>query len=98
MATKLPSVDVVFVGMGWTGGIIAKELAPTKLKMVALERGRPRATNPDFIEANRWDELRFASRYDLLFNALSLHVNGSIRFHGRSSILCGVNTKIFHHG
>ena len=66
MATKLPSVDVLIVGMGWTGGLIGKILADTKLKIVALERGRPRASNPDFIEANRWDELRFASRYDLM--------------------------------
>ena len=29
MATKLPSVDIVIVGLGWTGGILAKELADT---------------------------------------------------------------------
>ena len=27
MATKLKEVDVVIVGLGWTGGILAKELA-----------------------------------------------------------------------
>ena len=48
MATKLKSVDVLIVGLGWTGGIIAKELASTGLKIVALERGGPRDTNPDF--------------------------------------------------
>ena len=27
MATKLPPVDIAIVGFGWTGGILAKELA-----------------------------------------------------------------------
>ena len=39
MATKLKEVDVVIVGLGWTGGILAKELAEAGLKVVALERG-----------------------------------------------------------
>ena len=66
MATKRAPVDVVIVGFGWTGGIIAKELAPTKLKIVALERGGPRTSNPDFIDPQRWDELRYAQRTDLM--------------------------------
>ena len=47
MTTKLDPVDIVIVGYGWTGGILAKELASTGLKIVALERGGPRDTNPD---------------------------------------------------
>ena len=39
MATKLKEVDVVIVGLGWTGGILAKELTEAGLKVVALERG-----------------------------------------------------------
>ena len=39
MATKLPPVDILIVGMGWTGGILAKELAPTGLKIAVIERG-----------------------------------------------------------
>ena len=39
MATKLKEVDAVIVGLGWTGGILAKELAEAGLKVVALERG-----------------------------------------------------------
>jgi gluconate 2-dehydrogenase alpha chain len=66
MATKLPSVDVVIVGMGWTGGIVAKELASTKLKVVALERGRPRDTNPDLLDPQIHDELKYAQRYDMM--------------------------------
>jgi gluconate 2-dehydrogenase alpha chain len=68
MATKLDSVDVLIVGLGWTGGIIAKELASTRLKIVALERGGPRDTNPDFLDPQIHDELRYASRHDLMQN------------------------------
>ena len=48
MATKLPPADIVIVGMGWTGGILAKELGPTGLKIVVLERGAPRSTQNNF--------------------------------------------------
>jgi choline dehydrogenase-like flavoprotein len=43
MTTKLRSADIVIVGLGWTGGILAKELADTGLSIVVLERAR-RAT------------------------------------------------------
>ena len=39
MVTKLKEVDAVIVGLGWTGGILAKELTQAGLKVVALERG-----------------------------------------------------------
>ena len=39
MVTKLKEVDVVIVGLGWTGGILSKELTEAGLKVVALERG-----------------------------------------------------------
>src|SRR6516162_7291426 len=42
MTTKLRSADIVIVGLGWTGGILAKELADTGLSIVVLERGAPR--------------------------------------------------------
>ena len=58
MATKLPPVDIVIVGLGWTGGIMAKELAPTGLKIVALERGGPRSTQNDFAVPLIRDEIR----------------------------------------
>src|SRR5262249_20833240 len=43
MATKLKEVDAVIVGLGWTGGILAKELTEAGLKVVALERGAMRS-------------------------------------------------------
>ncbi len=40
MATKLPKTDIVTVGVGWTGGIIASELTKKGYKVVGLERGK----------------------------------------------------------
>ena len=39
MARQMPRADVVIVGMGWTGGIAARELAQSGLRIVGLERG-----------------------------------------------------------
>jgi gluconate 2-dehydrogenase alpha chain len=60
MAT-LPRVDVVFVGFGMVGGIMANELSKhaANLKMVGLERGPFRTTNPDFLQ-DHFDEWRYA--------------------------------------
>jgi gluconate 2-dehydrogenase alpha chain len=68
MTTKLRSADIVIVGLGWTGGILAKELADTGLSIVVLERGAPRDTNPDFMYPNVHDELRYAQRHELMQN------------------------------
>ena len=43
---NLPPVDVVIIGGGWTGMLMAKELgARTSLSVVVLERGGPRKPN-----------------------------------------------------
>ena len=68
MTTKLKSADIVIVGLGWTGGILAKELAETGLSIVVLERGAPRDTNPDFMYPTVHDELRYAQRHELMQN------------------------------
>ena len=68
MASKLKPVDVVIVGLGWSGGIVAKELASTGLKIVAFERGPARATNPDFMAPQVHDELRYSRRHELIQN------------------------------
>src|SRR6266446_854923 len=68
MTTKLKEVDVVIVGLGWTGGIVAKELSATGLKVVALERGGQRSTEADFTVPAVLDELCYVVRHDLMMN------------------------------
>ncbi|WP_049926371.1 GMC family oxidoreductase [Halopiger goleimassiliensis] len=63
MAQELDSVDVVTVGAGWTGGIVAKELAQEEYQVVSLERGGERDTE-DFFTVH--DELGYALRYKLM--------------------------------
>ncbi|ATY84101.1 GMC family oxidoreductase [Kyrpidia spormannii] len=63
MPTKLPKTDVVVVGVGWTGGIIAAELTKQGLKVVGLERGKERTTK-DYYMVH--DELRYAFHYELM--------------------------------
>lgn len=65
MATTLNKVDVVTVGMGWTGGIVAAECAKAGLKVVGLERGENRGT-ADYLRVH--DEYRYAIRYELMQN------------------------------
>ena len=69
MVTKLKEVDVVIVGLGWTGGILAKELAEAGLKVVALERGAMRSHRQGlFALPSIRDELRYVVRHDLMQN------------------------------
>ncbi|MDM9624633.1 GMC family oxidoreductase [Rhizobium sp. S152] len=66
MARKLPSTDVVVIGLGWAGSIIANELTDQGLDVVALERGPWRDTAADFNVASVADELRYAQRQELM--------------------------------
>jgi gluconate 2-dehydrogenase alpha chain len=60
----LPRTDVVIVGGGWTGLLLAKELgARTSQSVVVLERGGPRQT-ADYFEG--MDELDYAIRLRLM--------------------------------
>src|SRR5215831_9368509 len=59
MATE--KTDVVIVGMGAVGGILAAELGKAGMKVIGLERG-PRLTTADFAAQ---DELRYFQRQDL---------------------------------
>ncbi len=62
---RLPHKDVVVIGLGWTGSILALELAQAGLDVVAIERGPPRDTATDFSIAYIQDELRYHIRHDL---------------------------------
>src|SRR3979411_2415099 len=58
MATE--KTDVVIVGMGAAGGVLAAELGSAGMKVIGLERG-PRLKTADF----QLDELRYFQRQDL---------------------------------
>lgn len=80
MAKKMPKTDVVIVGVGWGGGIIASELTKKGLKVVGLERGQERSTE-DYYMVH--DELRYAIRgelfQDLSKETLTFRRNDGIR-------------------
>ncbi len=65
MARKLPPTDVVIVGLGWTGSIMAKEMTEAGLRVVAIERGPWRDTATDFPTTYVQDELRYRIRHEL---------------------------------
>ena len=66
MAIKLPQTDVVVIGLGWTGAIVASELTAAGLNVVAIERGPWRDTARDFNIASVTDELRYVQRQELM--------------------------------
>src|SRR5690242_875246 len=63
MATE--KADVVIVGLGAVGGILAAELGKAGMKVIGLERG-PRLTTQDF---SSLDELRYFQRQELRPNS-----------------------------
>jgi gluconate 2-dehydrogenase alpha chain len=48
MSRRLPRKDVVIVGFGWTGAIMANELTDEGLDVIAFERGPWRDAPTDF--------------------------------------------------
>jgi gluconate 2-dehydrogenase alpha chain len=68
MARKLPHRDVVIVGLGWTGSIIANELTDAGLDVIAIERGPWRDTPTDYPPTYAQDELRYRIRHQLFLN------------------------------
>src|SRR3982074_2461466 len=68
MATKLKEVDAVIVGLGWTGGVLAKELTEAGLEVVPLGGGAMRSPANDYSLPTSRDELRCAVRHDLMQN------------------------------
>ncbi|WP_186108665.1 GMC family oxidoreductase [Burkholderia gladioli] len=63
---RKPPVDAVVVGMGWTGSIMSMELAEAGLRVVGLERGEQRDTDPDFAYPRIADELTYVQRNRLM--------------------------------
>jgi gluconate 2-dehydrogenase alpha chain len=65
MAKKLPRKDVVIVGLGWTGCILANELTDEGLDVIAIERGPWRDAATDYPPNYAQDELRYRIRHEL---------------------------------
>ena len=65
MTRRLPRKDVVIVGLGWTGSIMAQELTEEGLEVVAIERGPWRDSPTDFPPTYMQDELRYRIRHEL---------------------------------
>jgi gluconate 2-dehydrogenase alpha chain len=71
MAKILKNVNVVTVGVGFTGGVVAAECTKAGLSVVGLERGGYR-TVEDFMEIH--DEWRYAVNYGLMQDLLRIPV------------------------
>jgi len=69
VAQKLDPVEVLLVGFGWTGAIMAQELTEAGLNVLALERGEWRDTPTDFATTFAQDELRYYWRHELFQRA-----------------------------
>ncbi|MFD2830368.1 GMC family oxidoreductase [Corticicoccus populi] len=63
MATELDRKEVVVVGMGWAGSIVAAELAKAGKNVIGLERGAERKTE-DFLLAH--DEYKYVIGQELM--------------------------------
>src|SRR3954463_10079477 len=65
MARKLPKKDVVIIGLGWPGSIMANELTDEGLDVIAIERGPWRDAPTEFPPNYMQDELRYRIRHEL---------------------------------
>ena len=74
MARKLPHKDVVVIGLGWTGSILANELTDAGLDVVAIERGPWRDTATDFLISYAQDELRYRIQHELFLRPSQMSV------------------------
>ncbi|MGB6537439.1 MAG: GMC family oxidoreductase [Xanthobacteraceae bacterium] len=74
MARKLPHRDVVIIGLGWTGSILANELTDAGLDVVAIERGPWRDTATDFLISYAQDELRYRLQHELFLRPSQISV------------------------
>jgi len=66
MAIQRKKADVVIVGLGWAGSLMAEELTRAGLEVVAIDRGPWLDTSTDTPPAVDPDELRWTIRRELL--------------------------------
>src|SRR6266566_7831798 len=68
MVTKLKDVDVVVIGQGLTGVMMAKELTMAGLTVVGLERGPDRRPEQEVVLPRIRDELKYNARKELMID------------------------------
>jgi gluconate 2-dehydrogenase alpha chain len=66
MVTKLKDVDVVTIGVGMTGAMLAKEFTLAGLTVVGLERGPDRRPHEEAVLPRIRDELKYVQRMELM--------------------------------
>lgn len=105
MAIKHPAVDVVLVGLGWTGSIMGMEMTDAGLQVLALERGEMQDTPTTANYPNVIDELAYTIRgklyQDLTRETVTFRHNVSgvavpYRQHGSILLGTGVGGSGFH--
>ncbi|AGN78840.1 GMC family oxidoreductase [Pseudomonas sp. GD03651] len=105
MAIKHPPVDVVLVGLGWTGSIMGMEMTDAGLQVLALERGEMQDTPTTANYPNVIDELAYTVRgklyQDLARETVTFRHNISgvavpYRQHGSILLGTGVGGSGFH--
>jgi len=65
MSITQPDVDVVIIGLGWTGSIMGLEMTSAGLNVLALERGADRSKE-DFLYPKPADELKYGVRLKMM--------------------------------
>ncbi len=84
-AIKMKPVDIIVVGAGVSGTLIAKELVDAGLQVLNLERGRMVDPNQEFAMPFAHDELKFAVHNDLAQNLARETI--TFRNHSRETAL-----------
>src|SRR5450432_1544383 len=97
MVQAAPKVDVLIVGFGWTGAIMAQELTDAGLNVLAVERGHWVDTATVFPTTFAQDELRYYWRRELFqkpaYETLTIRNNtgeGALPMRSLGSFLPGV--------
>ena len=68
MVTNLKEVDVVVIGQGLTGVMMAKEMTMAGLTVVGLERGPDRRPEQEVVLPRIRDELKYNARKELMID------------------------------